>query len=481
MGFHRWYFFSFFGDFQSNLELEMEKFGPKLSPCTWKKPKRVVDGKGRISELPDEILILVLSHMTMKEAAKTCLISRRWQNLWTFHPCLEFDGSQAFLRFDNPNNRRKAKKIYVSERSRYINWVNHMVHSRLSAAAAAIDEFKICFPVGESCKPDIDELVRFAFEKKVKRFELDLTDFTGWCYNMDGCYPLCLQTVSLTSFVPLKSLVLKQVNVSSQVLAYFISNSPFLECLCVGGSTSLVHLRVVGPSLCLKYLKIIHCLCMESLEIDAANLLSFKYSGPKIKIPSMNVPNIVELLIDGTCFKSLTRSMVEMSTAFTRLEKLAFRVIFVERWMNKCEYPMLSNLKQLELDLYASDDESLLFLSSLINACPSLNKLSLEFCWLEVHVKREMKKARKCPHHSLKVVKITGFVGKTIDTEFCMYLIENAVMLEKITIDACRTINESMLRANKDVEMVKAARECAEWLKSKYFLGDKLEFRSSDH
>ncbi|KAK8553460.1 hypothetical protein V6N13_062265 [Hibiscus sabdariffa] len=398
--------------------------------------QRVVDAKSRISELPDEILILVLSHMTMKESAKTSLISRRWQNLWTLHPCLEFDGSQAFLKFGNPNNRRKAKKIYVSERSRYINWVNRIVYSHLSAAAA-IDEFKILFPVGESCKPDIDELVRFAFEKKVKRFELNLTDFTGWCSNMDGCYPLCLQTVSLTSFVPLKSPILKQVDVSSQVLTYFISNSPFLECLCVGGSTSLVHLRVVGPSLCLKYLEIIHCLCMESLEIDAANLLSFKYYGPKIKLTSMNVPNIAELSIDGTCFKSLARMMVEMSTAFIRLEKLTFSVImFVQRWMNNCEYPMLINLKQLELNLYASDDESLLFLSSLINACPSLNKFSLEFCRLKVHVKRKMKKARKCPHHSLKVVKITGFVGKTIDTEFCMYLIENAVMLEKITIDA---------------------------------------------
>ncbi|GMI97933.1 hypothetical protein like AT5G60610 [Hibiscus trionum] len=458
----------------------MERFGPKLSPCTWKKHKGVVDGQDRISKLPDEILILVLSFMTMKEAAKTSVISRRWQSLWTFHPCLEFDGSQALLQLRRPNKRRKAKEISVFES--YRNWVNHMVDSR-RLSAAAIDEFKIRFHLGETSKLDIDEWVRFAFEKKVKRFELNLTDYAGNCFNMDGCYPFCLPAISLTSFIPLKSLILKQVNVSSEVLTYFISNSPFLECLCVGGSRSLVHLRVIGPSLCLKYLEIIQCACMESLEIDAANLLSLKYSGPKINIPSMNVPNIAELLVGGAGLKYFTRKMLGMSTVSTQLEKLTFRMISVERqkWMKKYEFPILSHLKQLELSLFARDDESLLFFSSLINASPSLNKLLLELVWSEPRFERKVKKAKKCPHHSLKVVKISGFVGKTIDTEFCMYLFENAVMLEKITIDACPTFKGRNLQETKEVEKVNAARERAEWLKSEYFLGDKLEFCYSDN
>ncbi|XP_039070474.1 uncharacterized protein LOC120217455 [Hibiscus syriacus] len=209
--------------------------------------------------------------------------------------------------------------------------------------------------------------------------------------------------------------------------------------------------------------------------------LSLKYSGPKIKIPTMNVLNITQLSIGRRGLKHFTRKMLGMPTVSTQLEMLAFSMASVEKWMKKYEYPILSHLKQLELSLFARDDESLLHFSSLINARPLLNKLSLELFWMKPNVKRKAKKAKKCPHHSLRVVNITGFVGKTIDTEFCIYLIKNAVMLEKITLDARPPIEESRLHDKKEVEKVNAARERAEWLKSKYFLGGKLVFCFPDN
>ncbi|KAB2024645.1 hypothetical protein ES319_D06G100500v1 [Gossypium barbadense] len=183
--------------------------------------------------------------MTMKEAAKTSVISRRWQKL----PCLHFDGSQALLKL-------WEKKILDLEMARYVNIILKSCH----LFGAAIDEF----------------IVRFDIREK-------------------HCYPLSLQTLCLPSSSSLTSLILKQVNVSGEVLANFISNSPFLECLCAGGSRSLVHMRLVGPPLYLKHLEIIRCDRMESLEIDAANLLSLKYLRQKIKIPSMNVPNLANM------------------------------------------------------------------------------------------------------------------------------------------------------------------------------------------
>lgn len=44
-------------------------------------------------------------------------------------------------------------------------------------------------------------------------------------------------------------------------------------------------------------------------------------------------------------------------------------------------------------------------------------------------------KANKHPHLCLKVVEIVGFVGCSLDIKFARYLLNNAVTLERLSID----------------------------------------------
>ncbi|OMO79499.1 hypothetical protein CCACVL1_13641 [Corchorus capsularis] len=438
------------------------------------------DGEDRLSELPDELLVSILSGITMKEAARTSVLSHRWEKLWTFYPCLDLDGSKRLdnflsqIRDIGPGiTSERRNEILDIQRGGYINWVNHILES---SQLHVVDEFKVQFDLDERYKPDIDKWVRFALEKKVKRFELDFSSYKDRVHYMGHYnYPLSLEALPLPSSIFLTSLILKMVAVSDQVLENFISNCPFLESLCVGGSRSLVHLRVPGSSLCLKYVEVTYCKNLKSLELHAANLLSLKYTGLSTAISFMNIPNLVELCVGGKYQQYFVHNLPILSKSFSQLQKLALDLDIKPYFLHMrnikwFQNPILSQLKQLELHVVASDVQSLLLYSPLIEACPSLNRLALKLDWYKSAIKREVRKLRQCCHLSLKVVEMTGFVGQIVDTEFCIYLIKNAKMLEKMIIDPCYRSPYVI----GDIELVEAARECAEQLRSEYCIGDKL-------
>lgn len=88
---------------------------------------------------------------------------------------------------------------------------------------------------------------------------------------------------------------------------------------------------------------------------------------------------------------------------------------------------------------------------------------------------RELEATEKCPHKCLKVVEFVGFAGITVEIEAAMYLIENAVSLEKIIINPCLRVKGKPF----DVELTKPerrelARERARQLGTKLHPGTKL-------
>ncbi|KAK4719222.1 hypothetical protein R3W88_017560 [Solanum pinnatisectum] len=68
--------------------------------CGNSKTKRIWSETGCIdwiSQLPDSVIVQILSLLTVTDACKTTILSKRWQYLWTYIDSLNFDQQGWFL------------------------------------------------------------------------------------------------------------------------------------------------------------------------------------------------------------------------------------------------------------------------------------------------------------------------------------------------------------------------------------------------
>ncbi|XP_059636269.1 F-box/FBD/LRR-repeat protein At5g22700-like [Cornus florida] len=279
-----------------------------------RREEHVKDG---ISGLPVEILIAILSLLMHKEAACTSILSRRWRYITA---SFNFD-SKTLLRapadddtyFDQvgPIDYDALASKCKEKRTTYVRYVNEVLKLHLGSY---IDEMRISFEFRGHYPHDINDWIKFAMEKGVQRFELDLLagihpgDWMQF-YNFPSMENFKFssmtshrthvpQTIgSASGFCSLTVLRLFGVNIMDEVIENFLFNCPFLEQLCIVGTTCLVNLKIVGPSLKLKCLEISHCHYLKNLEISAINLVSFTYFGPDISVPYKNVPLLSKLSI----------------------------------------------------------------------------------------------------------------------------------------------------------------------------------------
>ncbi|XP_050256621.1 putative FBD-associated F-box protein At5g38570 [Quercus robur] len=422
------------------------------------------DLKDLISQLPDDILVHMLSFLTLKEAVRTCVLSHRWKYLWPF-----FRGS---LNFDDPDTMwdiADEKKKMKFERKKFIKRVNRILKL---LRGSNLDEFRVCFEFDNNFKDLIDGWVDFAISKGVKRLELDFSP-TEACegaksYTFTHDRFTSVETsVGVSCIKYLTSLTLLYVNVTGKLLEHILSNCPLLERLYVSQSTDLVNLKIWGSSLRLKYLHITQCIYFKSIEIYAPNLESFGLVGG-IKETQVNyAPRLLDLHVGGP--KPLQYAICPLSSYLSQLQSLVLN-IWISR-MQKLELPTiqtLTNLRHLTLRVLASDRESLIGLIPLIEAAPFLQKFTLVLSWGEPMIDRELRKVMKRPNKHLKEVEIIGFVGRPIDIDLTIYLLESAIKLEKIVITPrCPALLGTPWEFNqieKNEHAIKAAKQLKKYL-----------------
>lgn len=77
-----------------------------------------------INELPDDILVSIISNLKMEEAMRTSILSHRWTKLWTnYTGSLDFSNIELELPADL-DDEDLLKEWLDKEKSRYVRWVN---------------------------------------------------------------------------------------------------------------------------------------------------------------------------------------------------------------------------------------------------------------------------------------------------------------------------------------------------------------------
>ncbi|XP_078150083.1 F-box protein At5g03100-like [Carex rostrata] len=335
-----------------------------------------------ISKLPDPILHHILGLLNPKKAVQTCVLSKRWEHLWTFLPSLNFN----FHNFRHDYDDDFVDDIAVG---RFAKFVNTLL---LRRKPFDLDVFCLsCEGMSLFNTLSCEGMIRYAVEHNTRVLHLSFPDSVPPCiYTCTSLEELYLNDnhassgytryVKIYSSVPivnlpnLRKLTFYRTALNSNNVKNLLSGCTILEFLRLD-SCFLVDCVIVHKSL--KHLAIVNCLFNKTqLVISAPNLLSFVYDE-NFQPPSnttLNMPSLASscLMIRG-CL--MMKYLERMTTNIELLELHFKRHLLEESTVVPLKLPIFSNLKNLTAVLVTFSCFQMV--NCVLKNSPNLEKLTL--------------------------------------------------------------------------------------------------------
>ncbi|KAJ4785553.1 FBD-associated F-box protein [Rhynchospora pubera] len=401
--------------------------------------------KDRISSLPDCLIHLIMSFLTAQDAIQTCVLSKRWKNLWTTLPFLNFDWSNFEYHYFEYNNESDDSELVVNEPQnkkieKFINFVSMTLLLReatdlhyfsLSCDGMLIDQPEYHMFIRSwilySIKHNLQVLnVDFGRQGTIgfSTLEVSLPLGVFTCASLVEAsfhFYISVHNVKVINLPYLRRLSLKGMDLNQDFVDKLLYGCPVLEFLHLGLCITEFH---TINSQSLKYLEV-QCCCSDgdfiktsqvkpTELINAPNLLSLCVSicvhliGPKLllKMPTLTTVSICIEWCSSDDVPTEGKSNILSGLSNVQDLKLSGRMIkdLLENELPNC--PEFPNVKDLSMnDLCLSCHFNLL--ACFLNQCPNLKKLSLS-CpgWT---CKEKM-------HHNQESLKITPYNGKQLET-----------------------------------------------------------------
>ncbi|EEC66504.1 hypothetical protein OsI_32618 [Oryza sativa Indica Group] len=206
--------------------------------------KRDAPSTDMISGLPEGVLHRIMSFLTLREAVQTCVLSRRWRNLWLSMPLINADYNEFFEMTDTKAGYDEALAVAVPMFKRFVNRL-----LELRDPVASIDKFCLWYSISDDNEDDTESQdaaakrwISQALQKKARVVEVyvDLADL----------YPLVIDHSVFTSSY-LTKVVFSNVLLEDGFFKQLESGCPALEDL------SLYDCVISGDEISSQTLKIL--------------------------------------------------------------------------------------------------------------------------------------------------------------------------------------------------------------------------------
>ncbi|XP_077243387.1 putative F-box/LRR-repeat protein At3g58880 isoform X2 [Tasmannia lanceolata] len=440
-----------------------------------------------ITNLPDNLLIQILSFLPILDAINTSFLSRRWRYLWTLTPNLDFDQR---LIVSETEDKSESRRIFAGFVDRAL-----LLHE-----GSEINRLRIWFYFDHKLyESHLSSWIRFAILRNVKDLDLELERgdwkdngfpqysmpylFNDYVFNRGSVrvLKLCLPGLDPTPdlrFGSITTLYLERIGLNYSTIPNLITFCPNLENLVLDHVCLMTDLII--SSVKLKTLSIMNTLQMDGcVEIDAPNLLSLTLNNYVaddyiLKDVSSLVEAVIIFLL-GNNFQIWRKTLnglthvrrlkidnlwwMEQQTGEFSEEILPYKFRYLELAMvlRKMELPGLAkmlefspNLETLVLEnrmvymIYnkirrndASINQTLgndASINQTLDNNASINQTLGNVASEESYTGDDLEKVFTGSPLYLKKLKITSFLATDNELELVKYLLMYGVALEKIIL-----------------------------------------------
>ncbi|EOY14668.1 F-box/RNI-like superfamily protein isoform 2 [Theobroma cacao] len=199
----------------------------------------------KISNLPGHVIDQILSHLPIRDAVRTSVLSRKWRYKWATIPYLVFDNQCL--------NVSSQDQTFI--KNKLVNIIDHV----LLLHSGPLHKFKLSHRdlLGVT---DIDRWILCLSRSSIKEFILEI--WKGQRYKPPSCLFNCQNLIHLElfncllkppltfkGFKNLRSLDLQHITIIQNVFEHLISSCPLLERLTLMNFTGVTHLNIDAPNL----------------------------------------------------------------------------------------------------------------------------------------------------------------------------------------------------------------------------------------